>query len=230
MTAHYSAFPRDGQVADIAQAPRAAEGPRVGLYRNAFKRLLDMILVIAFLPVVLPVTLILMLLVARDGYNPIYRQKRVGRDGRIFTIWKLRTMVPDADMAMERHLAENEAARREWSETQKLKCDPRITRTGRILRKTSFDELPQLWNVLKGDMSLVGPRPMMPCQEALYPGRVYYILRPGITGLWQISDRNETSFAARATFDAIYDRKLSLLTDLKILFATIGVVLRGTGY
>ena len=155
---------------------------------------------------------------------------RVGRHGRIYTIWKLRSMTRDADQALEAHLAANPEARVEWDRTQKLKNDPRITKLGRVLRKSSLDELPQLFNVLRGDMSLVGPRPMMPEQQALYPGTAYYKLRPGITGMWQVSKRNESTFADRARFDTQYDRRLSLLTDIKLLLATVRVVLRGTGH
>lgn len=230
MTAHYSVFSKDSPGLDIPAIRSSAIPPQQGLYRRGAKRVIDTLLILLSLPVVLPVLAILGLLVARDGHSPIYRQNRVGRGGQIFTIWKLRTMVPDADQALESCLAACSAARDEWQETQKLKSDPRITRMGRILRKTSLDELPQLWNVLRGDMSLVGPRPMMPDQQMLYPGEAYYALRPGITGFWQISDRNESSFAARAKFDADYDRSLSLGTDAAVLLATVAVVLRGTGY
>ena len=124
----------------------------------------------------------------------------------------------------------NPEARLEWNSTQKLKADPRITRLGRLLRKTSMDELPQLWNVLIGDMSLVGPRPMMPSQRSLYNGTAYYALRPGITGPWQVSERNEVEFSQRAEFDREYEENVSLLTDLRLLVATTQVVIRGTGY
>lgn len=210
-------------------APSADAVPR-GLYRNGAKRLFDVLAVLAALPVVLPVVLLLALLVARDGGQPLYSQPRVGRGGRLYRIWKLRTMVVDADARLEAHLAADPAARAEWTATQKLKCDPRITRFGRLLRKSSLDELPQLWNVLTGDMSLVGPRPMMPSQQALYTGEAYYRLRPGITGPWQVSERNASTFADRAWFDAGYDRDLSLVTDLRLLAATVRVVLRATGY
>ena len=112
------------------------------------------------------------------------------------------------------------------------KTGPRVisTKVGRLIRKTSLDELPQLWNVLTGDMSLVGPRPMMPAQAPLYPGQAYYRLRPGLTGYWQISSRNESSFAERAGFDSRYAAELSLRTDVRVLFSTVRVVLRGTGY
>jgi lipopolysaccharide/colanic/teichoic acid biosynthesis glycosyltransferase len=139
-------------------------------------------------------------------------------------------MVHDADARREDHLAQHPAARAGWNRTQKLRNDPRITPIGRVLRKSSLDELPQLWNVLKGEMSLVGPRPMMPSQAGLYPGTAYYALRPGITGSWQVSARNESSFADRARFDADYDQRISLATDLLILLATVRVVLRGTGH
>lgn len=200
------------------------------LYRHGAKRCLDISLVLLTLPVSLPLIFGMMCLVAFDGHAPFYRQKRLGRGGRVFNLIKIRTMVPGADALLEYHLRRHPEARHEWDETQKLKHDPRITRIGRFLRKSSLDELPQLWNVLKGDMSLVGPRPMMPSQRALYPGTAYFDLRPGITGPWQISDRNETSFAGRAGFDSDYLASLSLGRDLLILCRTVSVVLRGTGY
>lgn len=136
----------------------------------------------------------------------------------------------DADARLAAHLAADPAMRAEWAESQKLKNDPRITAVGRFLRKTSLDELPQLWNVFKGDMSLVGPRPMMPQQRPLYPGRAYYRMRPGLTGPWQVSDRNAGSFAGRAEYDTEYHRSMSFLRDFTILVLTFWVVLRGTGY
>ncbi len=196
----------------------------------SLKRVFDVTAVLAAAPVVVPIMAVLALGVALDGGKPFYGQERVGKDRRVFRMWKLRSMVPDADARMEACLAANPDMRREWNETQKLKCDPRITRFGRIIRKCSLDELPQLWNVLKGDMSLVGPRPMMLSQQALYPSTVYFRMRPGITGYWQTSARNDTSFAARAEFDAAYDRDLSFSTDLKLLGRTVKTVMHGTGY
>ncbi len=204
--------------------------PRKGRYRNGLKRVFDTLVILAAAPVVLPVVLILALLVARDGHNPFYWSLRVGRGGRSFRMLKLRTMVPDAHRLLEDYLADNPEARAEWEATQKLRRDPRITRFGRFLRKSSLDELPQLWNVLRGEMSLVGPRPMLPEQRPLYPGLAYYALRPGITGLWQVSDRNDSEFAKRADYDRQYDEKLSFGLDLAILFRTVAVVFRGTGY
>ncbi len=202
---------------------------RSGLYRNAVKRMLDVTAVAVAVPLVVPVVLAVAVVVSRDGGSPFYSQMRVGKNGKRFRMWKLRSMVPDADERMAAHLEADPKARQEWELTQKLRNDPRITRIGRLIRKTSLDELPQLWNVLKGDMSLVGPRPMMTCQEALYPGTAYYLLRPGCTGYWQTSARNETTFEARAEFDAAYEAELSLWTDVKVLLKTVGVILRGTG-
>lgn len=214
----------------IDRVAPARMSPRVGFYRNYFKRFLDVALVLISLPVVLPVIAILCAVIfLRDGANPIYRQARVGKDGAIFNLWKLRTMVPDADDRLRHHLASDADAKRQWDEKQKLIDDPRITRFGQILRKSSMDELPQLFNVLFGDMSLVGPRPMMPEQRSLYPGAAYTALRPGLTGYWQISDRNACSFAQRAKFDTRYHDDVSLPTDVTVLAKTVGVVLRGTG-
>jgi exopolysaccharide production protein ExoY len=230
MTAHYPEFLESPQ--RLQQVPQALLRPsrRRGFYRTWVKRGLDIGLILLSLPVVLPLILGLALLVMLDGHRPFYTQPRVGRNGRIFRFWKLRSMVHNAEARLSEHLAHDALARAEWDHAQKLKCDPRITRIGLVLRKTSLDELPQLWNVLKGDMSLVGPRPMMPEQQALYPGTAYYGLRPGITGSWQVTDRNESSFAARAEFDTSYEETLSLGNDLRILAATVAVVLRGTGY
>lgn len=139
-------------------------------------------------------------------------------------------MTVDADEVLETFLKANPSARAEWDRHQKLKDDPRITRIGKILRKTSLDELPQFFNVLTGTMSLVGPRPMMLDQEKVYHGTSYYHLRPGVTGFWQISDRNESSFVARVEFDEDYNDRLSLMTDLSTLLKTVSVVIRGTGY
>jgi exopolysaccharide production protein ExoY len=139
-------------------------------------------------------------------------------------------MVPNADAVLNDYLDANPGARAEWDKTQKLKNDPRITASGRIIRKTSIDELPQLINVVRGEMSLVGPRPMMVEQRALYPGLAYYAMRPGITGFWQTSTRNESSFAERAVFDSAYFRDMSLRTDLRVLVKTVAVVIAGTGY
>ncbi|MEO9518181.1 MAG: sugar transferase [Paracoccaceae bacterium] len=199
-------------------------------YRRAFKRLFDVTLVLLSAPLVLPVVAIMALLVALDGRSPFYSQMRVGRKGRMFRMWKMRTMVHNADVLLEAYLASNPEARREWDSTQKLKTDPRITRIGSLLRKTSLDELPQLWNVLNGTMSLVGPRPMMTDQQRYYHGQSYYRMRPGITGLWQVSDRNHCDFVQRVDYDDLYDQTLSFKRDMQVLCQTVGVVVRATGY
>ncbi len=201
-----------------------------GLYQLGFKRLFDVCAVLLALPIIAPLIAVLAIMVARDGGRAFYTQKRVGRNGSIYTIWKLRTMVKDADQLLDVYLAENSEAAAEWHTSQKLKNDPRITPIGRVLRKCSLDELPQLWNVLTGEMSLVGPRPMMPEQRDMYPGMAYYTQRPGITGSWQVSERNESSFADRARFDTDYVANMSFSNDTKLLFATVGVVVKGTGY
>lgn len=203
---------------------------RPGVYRNFVKRAVDVTLVLLSGVVVLPVVAILCLLIARDGYSPFYWSERVGKHGRVFRMLKLRTMVPNADRMLEAYLNANPVAQLEWDSTQKLKNDPRITRIGRFLRKVSLDELPQLWNVLLGDMSIIGPRPMMPSQRALYPGMAYYALRPGISGPWQVSDRNDCEFAKRAQYDYDYDRSLSFAIDVGLVMRTVKAVVRGTGY
>lgn len=239
MTAHYDlSKPAARRVEPIVlPVPSRSDTvrPRVavaghGPYAAGLKRAFDLTLVCLSAPVSLAVVLVLAVLVALQGGKPFYCQDRVGRGGRTFRMWKLRTMVADADARLEAHLASAPAARAEWDHCQKLKDDPRITPLGRVLRKTSLDELPQLWNVFQGDMSLVGPRPMMPCQKILYPGEAYYEMRPGITGPWQVSERNETGFADRARYDADYLVQMSFPTDLRLLAATIRVVLRSTGH
>ncbi|MEQ9057087.1 MAG: sugar transferase [Roseovarius confluentis] len=226
MTVHATSIRRSS---DIGSVSSNSVAPRKGFYRSFLKRVIDVLAVLISFPIVLPFMALLSFLISLDGHSPVFRQERVGKDGRRFVMWKFRTMVPDAEKMLDRHLADNETARCEWETKQKLSIDPRVTRIGRLLRRTSLDELPQIFNVLKGDMSLIGPRPMMPSQQALYPGHAYYHLRPGMTGSWQISARHTSDFAERAMYDDIYDRELSLVTDLRILFGTVVVVCRGTG-
>ena len=205
--------------------------PAKGMYRRMGKRLADVALVLMTLPMTLPIILLCSIALWIESGLPFYRQKRLGEGGNMFSIWKLRTMVRNADQMLENYLAADPELRREWDTTQKLKKDPRITRVGSFLRKTSLDELPQLFNVLLGEMSIVGPRPMLPEQLPMYADPApYFDLRPGITGQWQVSDRNENSFSHRSVVDADYHAQLSLPHDLKILFQTVGVVLRRTGY
>ena len=200
-------------------------------YASIGKRALDLILVILALPVALPIILLSAVALWCESGLPFYTQERLGQNGRRFLIYKLRTMVRDAESRLQEYLDRDPALRQEWDDTQKLKNDPRITLVGRILRMTSMDELPQLWNVLTGDMSLVGPRPMMPEQLPLYgDASAYFAVKPGITGLWQVSVRNESSFASRSKADADYLRGMGLQLDLTLIWRTFGVVARGTGY
>jgi len=230
MVAQILPFPDTGArpSADDVAAPPARER---SLYRNGLKRAFDIVAVLASAVIWLPVVLgAAILITLRDGHAPFYTQDRIGRGGARFRMIKLRSMVPNAHEKLETYLATDPTARAEWDTTQKLKRDPRITGIGRFLRKSSLDELPQLFNVLKGDMSIVGPRPFMVGQKALYHGRRYYEMRPGLTGFWQISDRNQCTFAQRVHFDTAYYRAMSLKTDLTVIFRTVSVVLRGTGY
>lgn len=209
----------------------ACPAPRLRLYRDVFKRVMDVTFVLLTLPFSLPIMLICAIALWIEGGSPIYVQDRIGAKGARFSIFKLRTMVRDADAVLESYLAADPAMRREWDDLQKIKNDPRITRVGQFLRTTSLDELPQLINVLIGDMSLVGPRPMLPEQQEMYGNsRHYCALKPGITGLWQISARNNNKFTYRNEVDAAYERALTLSLDVKVLFKTIGVVLRRTGH
>ena len=214
----------------LISASPVLSSERLVPYDGVGKRIFDLVfLALIALPVTL-VLAVLSVLIAMDGHSPFYVQKRLGMHGKVFRMYKLRSMVPHADKVLSAYLDSNPEARAEWDHNQKLKDDPRVTRLGRLIRKTSLDELPQFLNVLKGDMSVVGPRPMMTEQQDLYPGSEYYEMLPGITGAWQTSVRNESSFAQRAEYDRDYFYHLSLLTDLKIVLRTFGVVMRATGH
>jgi exopolysaccharide production protein ExoY len=166
-----------------------------------------------------------------DGGPPLFRHSRVGLGGRHFGCLKFRIMVPNAAAVLDEHLARNPEAREEWEATRKLTNDPRVTRLGRFLRKTSLDELPQLVNVLLGDMSLVGPRPILPSETARYEDqlRSCLTLRPGITGLWQVSGHSDCTDRERVTLDVQYVRKWNLMLDIVILARTIPAVLKQQG-
>ncbi len=196
------------------------------------KRALDLCATVAGGIFVLPLLLALCLLVRLESRGPVfYSAMRMGRDNKLFACVKFRTMVPDAEAVLQRLLEEDEEAREEYSKYHKLRDDPRVTRVGRFLRKTSLDELPQIWNVLRGEMSLVGPRPYLP-RESSGIGRTQgEILRvyPGITGPWQTSGRNDTSFADRVQIDGHYVRNWSIWWDLIILARTVRCVLFSRG-
>lgn len=183
---------------------------------------------------VAPLLLVFMVLIwANDGGAPLYAQWRIGRGGRTFRCFKLRTMVTDSEERLQQLLATNPAARAEWQRDHKLKNDPRITALGRFLRETSLDELPQLLNVIRGEMSIVGPRPIVTGEIHRYGRRFsdYCSVPPGITGLWQVSGRNDVSYRRRVALDVTYARRRSLATNLLIMIATVPVMIfRKGGY
>ena len=201
------------------------------LYRNYGKRLVDIVGAFFLLIILSPIILVLLALVSIDGSSPIFGHKRIGRNGNIFRCWKVRTMVPDAEKRLNDVLAADHSARLEWSETRKLRNDPRITLVGSFLRSTSLDELPQFWNVLVGDMSLVGPRPVTADELVLYgdAAKSYKSLRPGITGPWQVSGRGEVNYDTRIRMDSRYASDISAFYDVMILARTTSVVLARTG-
>lgn len=220
-----------GDAINLGQPPRKRTDARKTFYRSYVKRALDITVVVLSLPFWVPLVALCALALWVDGGKPFYTQHRLGAGGKRFSIFKLRSMVHNADAVLETYLARDPEMRREWDTHQKIENDPRITPLGRVLRKTSLDELPQLINVLKGDMSLVGPRPMMPNQLDLYGNpRAYNALRPGITGLWQVSARNAERFSYRNEVDAAYEQEVTLKVDVNILIKTVGVVLRPTGH
>jgi exopolysaccharide production protein ExoY len=211
-----------------ARALKALENSAVPLsLGRGGKRLMDVIgalvLALAFAPLIVGI----LLAMRRSSASSVFRHKRVGRNGEIFECLKFRTMVPDAEGVLRDMLANDPALREEWARDHKLKDDPRVTRLGKFLRSTSLDELPQIWNVLKGEMSLVGPRPVTR-EELLRYGRnmvLYMMVKPGITGLWQVSGRSNTDYRRRVAIDVCYVRNQSALLDLWILLKTTRVVI-----
>lgn len=195
------------------------------------KRGLDVCAAIAALLFLAPLMALVAFALFIDSPGPIlFGHTRVGRNGTLFRCWKFRTMVVDAESALQRYLASHPEAAEEWRERRKLKQDPRCTRIGRFLRKSSIDELPQLFNVLRGDMSLVGPRPVTVSELEMYgEAGVYYLsVRPGITGLWQVSGRDNVSYEHRVRLDSLYVQRWTLAKDLTILMRTIPAVLRSS--
>ena len=196
------------------------------------KRTVDITASAAALLLLSPVFLVTSLAIRKDSDGPaMFTQKRIGKDGKLFEIYKFRTMVPDADKKLFEMLEKDEKAREEYKLNKKLKNDPRITKLGNFLRKTSIDELPQLINVLKGDMSLVGPRPYLP-REIKDMGEYYDTIiesKPGITGLWQVSGRSNTTFEQRLEFDKEYSENKGFLYDMGLLTKTVGVVVKKNG-
>jgi exopolysaccharide production protein ExoY len=186
------------------------------------------LMLVFFAPLMLAVAVAVFL---QDGGPAFFAHQRLGRGGRRFAVLKFRSMATDAQARLDHLLAADPEARAEWARDHKLRSDPRITRLGEILRRSSLDELPQLINVLRGDMSLVGPRPIVEGEARRYGHyiRDYFSVRPGITGLWQVSGRNDTSYRRRVALDVIYSRRKSLLMDIRILLMTIPAVLLRRG-
>ena len=202
-----------------------------GFQRN-IKRMIDLLLVVLTSPFLLAIFILLIIFVRLDSRGPvIYRQKRVGKDGKEFMIWKFRTMAADADQMLEKYFDTYPEYRTEWNDSKKIKKDPRVTNAGKILRRLSLDELPQIYNILRGEMSVVGPRPIMEEEIQYYDDSysLYTRVKPGLTGLWQVSGRNDVSYEQRVSLDDYYVNNWSIWLDIYILFRTIKAVLTGKG-
>lgn len=219
-----------GMEAFLHEQQRAAHGRTES--DSALKLLFDWLAAVMALLILAPLFLLVAgLIYARDPGPIFFAHKRLGKDGRFFNCLKFRTMAVDGDERLEQHLAANPAARREWEATRKLKDDPRVTGLGHVLRKSSIDELPQLLNVLRGEMSLVGPRPIVDDEVHFYGHgiRDYLRVRPGLTGPWQISGRNDVGYEERVRMDRIYARTRSFGGDIQIIMKTIPAVLTQKG-
>ena len=219
---------------DLALIPKHIDRNRIILkIEKTIKRILDIIGGLCGILILIPLTIGIWIankLLKDDG--PIfYTHERIGQDGKIFKMYKYRSMVVGADEKLKEYLEENEEARKEYKEYKKLKNDPRITKIGKFIRKTSIDEFPQFINVLKGDMSLVGPRPYLPREKEEINGFFKYITscKPGITGLWQTRGRSNTTFTERLTMDMEYYYNHTLKMDIKLLYKTVENVVKKEG-
>ncbi len=199
--------------------------------KRMLKRSSDIVGAALLLVVLSPVMLLIYIMIRKTGPQAVFSHQRVGERGKSFGCLKFRTMVVNAQEVLDELLKNDEIARKEWEKDFKLKSDPRITRIGAFLRKTSLDELPQLFNVLKGEMSLVGPRPVVDEEIKRYGyGAEYYVsVRPGMTGLWQVNGRNDVDYGERIDMDVEYVKCWSFLKDIEILFKTVGVVFGKSG-
>ncbi len=197
------------------------------------KRIFDVVFSLVALVLLAPVYLLIALsIVCATGASPIYAQKRIGRGGKPFNCYKFRSMVPNAEEKLKELLEKRDDLKKEWEEKHKLLNDPRITTFGKFLRKTSLDELPQFWNVLKGDLSVVGPRAVVMEEiEHQFKEKAQKILtiRPGITGLWQVNGRSLTTYKERIDLDERYVISRHLMLDLKIVFKTVPVIFKSRG-
>lgn len=219
----------------VGRRPLTVSAPRLrvpSISDRQWVRLLDIVIAAAALWLLAPLLLVVAAVIyLSDGGAPIFRHARIGRNGRIFGCLKFRSMICNADAALADLLEANPNARESWERDHKLHRDPRVTRLGKFLRKSSLDELPQLLNVLQGDMSIVGPRPIVVGEIERYGAyfQYYCAVRPGITGLWQVSGRNDMTYRRRVACDVLYARNKSLQTDLKIIVATLPAVTSGRG-
>jgi lipopolysaccharide/colanic/teichoic acid biosynthesis glycosyltransferase len=196
------------------------------------KRLMDVALIALASPMLVPLLLALALAVRLTSPGPIlFSHRRICKSGAFFSMWKFRTMCVNGTEVLERYLADHPEARQEWNRTHKLRFDPRVTPIGRLLRKLSLDELPQVWNVITGRMSLVGPRPIVAAEVEKYGAcfDCYTSVKPGLTGLWQVSGRSTLSYEQRVKLDCEYARRWSLLGDLRILAVTLRAVIDQEG-
>ena len=202
-------------------------------YASIGKRIFDICFALLIAPLALLVISVVggVMVLSGEGADIFFGHRRIGRNGKVFKCWKIRTMVKDAETKLRVHLAQNPDAAAQWARDHKLDDDPRITRMGSFLRKTSLDELPQIWNVLKGDMSFVGPRPIVRMELHKYGQHrpVYTSVRPGVTGLWQVSGRNDISYAERVALDVDYVDGMTFWRDLKLILKTVLVVVIPTG-
>lgn len=201
-------------------------------YNRLVKRLFDIVLTTVGVICLSPVFLLLAVLIKLDSPGPVFfAHQRIGKQGKSFPCLKFRTMCVDADVKLQEYLAANPKARKEWEEEFKLKNDPRVTRIGHVLRRTSLDELPQLFNVLKGDMSLVGPRPIVTAEIPKYGEYIkdFESVLPGITGMWQVNGRSDTTYEERVQMDCWYVRNWSVWLDIMLLWKTVGAVLHHKG-
>jgi exopolysaccharide production protein ExoY len=206
--------------------------PSAVSYNEIGIRALDLTVALSILLFTLPLLIVVALVVRmQDGGRAVFAHERIGRNGRMFKCLKFRSMVLDADRRLAELLASDPYARAEWDRDHKLKCDPRITRVGAFLRRSSLDELPQLFNVLRGDMSIVGPRPIVTAEISRYGRRFhhYCAVKPGITGLWQVSGRNDVAYRRRVAMDTLYARHKCLAWDVKLLLLTVPAVLFASG-
>jgi Undecaprenyl-phosphate galactose phosphotransferase WbaP len=200
--------------------------------QQAIKRVVELGIVLVSSPLLLVSFAILAALIRLNSPGPVfYRQTRIGKNGKEFTIWKFRTMLVDADLALMTYLEKHPDLQSEWQKNQKIKNDPRVTQVGKMLRRLSLDELPQIFNVLRGEMSLVGPRPIVAEEIGNYGNRyhLYTKVKPGLTGLWQVSGRNDTTYEQRVRFDEYYVRNWSVWMDIYIIAQTFQAVLVGKG-